>query len=415
MLEKIIRRPEALRRHLVAPLRRQREEFLSHLARQGRSRSKLRDASTYIVQFVKRSNFRRMRRIDLSEIRQSAVNWRKRNPACPSGAQAERLFFRYAKAWLKFHNKLIEPRRWDCPGDRRVATFATHLRVELGFAARTIQSRVWELNRFLEFLEERQLLFSQITTAEVEEYIDSKADIGWCGATVAATTQNLKVFFRFAERRRWCRKGIGLGIFGPAIKPRSNLRRGPAWTDVLRLIDNVGKDTPNDLRARAVLLLLSIYALRASEVYNLNRSDVNLKENLLTVRRSKNRLIQRFSILPEVREALREYISKARPNSGCPRLFLTLKRPHGPIQQASLYNITKKGMRKLGIVSATRGPHSLRHACATHLLVSGTPVGQVASLLGHASTRYVGHYVKHSVDELRAVSDFDLKDLYAAV
>jgi integrase/recombinase XerD len=415
MLEKIIRRPEALKRHQTAPLRRQREEFLAHLARGGRSRVKLRDASTYIVRFIQRANFRRMRRIDLSEIRRSAEKWRRRNPTYPAGVQARKHFLRYAKAWLRFHNKLIEPLKWNDPRDRRVAAFAQYLRVELGFAKRTIQSRIWELNRFLKWLEEEPLLLSQITTAEVERYIDSKIAIGWSGSTISSHTQNLKVFFRFAERRRWCRKGISPGIFGPLVKSRDRVRKGPSWADVRRLIDSVGKDTPNDLRARAVLLLLSMYALRASEVYNLNLTDVNLDENLLTIRRSKNRLIQRFSILPEVRVALREYIRKARPNSRCPRFFLTLKRPHGPIQQASLYNITKKRMLKLGIVSVTRGPHSLRHACATHLLVSGTPVGRVASLLGHASTRYIGNYVKHSTDELRAVSNFDLKDLHAAL
>jgi site-specific recombinase XerD len=415
MLEKIIRRPEALRRHQAAPLRREREEFLAHLARGGRSRVKLRDASTYIVQFVERANFRRMRRIHLSEIRRSAENWRRRNPTFPAGAQARKHFLRYAKAWLKFHKKLIEPLKWNDPKDRRVAAFAKYLRVELGFAKRTIQSRIWELNRFLEWLEERQLLLNQITTAEVEKYIDSKSAIGWCGTTISAHTQNLKVFFRFAERRRWCRQGLSPGIFGPVLKRRSKVRKGPSWLDVRRLIDSVGKDNSNDLRARAVLLLLSMYALRASEVYNLNLADVNLQENILTIRRSKNRLIQRFSILPEVRVALQEYIQKGRPASRCPQLFLTLKRPYGPIQQASLYNITKNRMLKLGIVSVTHGPHSLRHACATHLLVSGTPVGKVASLLGHATTRYIGNYVKHSIDELRVVSDFDLKDLHAAI
>jgi hypothetical protein len=130
-----------------------------------------------------------MRRIDLSEIRRSAENWRRRNPEFPSGVEARKHFLRYAKAWLRFHNKLIEPPKWSDPRDRRVAAFAKYLRVELGFAKRTIQSRVWELNRFLKWLEERQLHLSQIATAEVEKYIDSKAAIGWCGSTISAHTQ----------------------------------------------------------------------------------------------------------------------------------------------------------------------------------------------------------------------------------
>src|ERR1700752_470418 len=84
MLEKIMQRPDALRRHQAAPLRRQREEFLAHLSRGGRSRAKLRDASTYIVQFVRRTNFRRMRRVNLSEIRRSAEKWSRRNRTSPA-------------------------------------------------------------------------------------------------------------------------------------------------------------------------------------------------------------------------------------------------------------------------------------------------------------------------------------------
>jgi site-specific recombinase XerD len=414
MLEKIMQRPEALRRHQAAPLRRQREEFLAHLALAGRSCVKLREASTYIVQFVERTNFRRMRRIDLSEIRRSAESWRRRNPQYLAGARSRTHFLHYARAWLKFHNKLIEPHKWDEPKDSRVSAFAKYLRVQLGFAKRTIQNRIWELNDFLEWLEEMRLLLDQITSAEVERYIDSKAAIGWRGATISCHIQNLKVFFRFAERRRWCRKGLSPGIFGPVLDRRSNVRKGPTWANVRRLIDSVGRKNPNDLRARAVLLLLSMYALRTSEICNLKLADVNLDENLLTIRRSKNRVVQRFSLLQEARGALQEYIRKGRPNTRCPRLFLTVRRPYGPIHQASLYNITKTRMLKLGIVSVTYGAHSLRHACATHLLVSGTPVGRIASLLGHASTRYIGQYVKHSTDELRVVSDFSLKDLYAA-
>jgi integrase/recombinase XerD len=369
-----MQRPEALRRHQAAPLRRQREEFLAYLARGGRSQVKLRDASTYLVQFVHRANFRRMRRIDLSEIRRSAENWQLRNPTYPAGVRAGKHFLHYAKAWLKFHNKLIEPLKWNEPRDRRVAAFAKYLRVELGFAKRTIHGRIWELNRFLKWLEERQLLLGRITAAEVEKYIDENAAIGWCGSSISACTHNLKVFFRFAERRRWCRNGLSPGIFGPVLDRRSNVRKGPSWANVRRLIDSVGRKNPNDLRARAVLLLLSIYVLRTSEICNLKLADVNLDENLLTIRRSKNRVVQRFSLLQEARGALQEYIRKGRPNTRCPRLFLTVRRPYGPIHQASLYNITKTRMLKLGIVSVTYGAHSLRHACATHLLVSGTPV-----------------------------------------
>jgi integrase/recombinase XerD len=144
MLEKIIQRPATLRRHQAAPLRREREEFLAHLARAGKSRIKLRNASTYIVQFVERTNFRRMRRMKLSEIRRSAEEWGKRTSKhLRGGPPASKHFLRHARAWLKFHNKLIEPLKWCDPRNRRVAVFAKYLSVELGFAKTTIQGRIW--------------------------------------------------------------------------------------------------------------------------------------------------------------------------------------------------------------------------------------------------------------------------------
>jgi site-specific recombinase XerD len=63
----------------------------------------------------------------------------------------------------------------------------------MGFAERTIESRIWKLNCFLKWLAERQLLLQEITIADVEKYIDSKSAIGWCAVSVAAHIQNLKV------------------------------------------------------------------------------------------------------------------------------------------------------------------------------------------------------------------------------
>jgi integrase/recombinase XerD len=414
MLEKIIQCPRALRRHQNAPLRKEREEFLAHLARGGRKPRKLIDVSAYLLRFIARTRFRRMRRVHLSKIRQEAEKWRRRDPNRLPKIQAKNHFFRYAKAWLKFHNKLIEPQKWNEPRDRRVKAFAKYLAVELGFQKRTIENRIWALNRFLRWLDEGDLRLDQLTLAEIERYIDSKAAFGWGASTIAVNSQYLKVFFRFAERQRWCRRGLSRGIFGPVLERRTSNRKGPAWIDVLRLIESFGGGTADGLRSRAALLLLATYALRASEVYNLRISDVNLDENILTIRRSKNHLTQRFEIMPEVREALKDYLHKGRPNSRCTCFFLKLRRPYGPIQQSSLYKITKK-MKKLGISSMTYGPHSIRHACATHLLTSGTPVKHVANLLGHTTTRFIGHYAKHSVDELRAVADVDLVGLCAAL
>jgi integrase/recombinase XerD len=247
--------------------------------------------------------------------------------------------------------------------------------------------------------------------SHVERYLDDLSERGCKQNTIAMNAQALKVFFRFAERRRWVRKNISLGIFAPQIHVGWNLPRGPKWNDVQRLLESAIGPTVKQRRARAVLLLTSIYALRTSEITNLKLTDVNFKENVLTVRRSKNHLTQRLPICPEVWAALRDFIA-VRPQCDCPEVFLTLRQPYRRIYQASVYNITKTHMNRLGIKSVTKGAHSLRHACATHLLEIGAPLTKVADLLGHSGTQFVGHYVRHSIADLASIADVKLRDLW---
>jgi site-specific recombinase XerD len=297
-----------------------------------------------------------------------------------------------------------------------VELYKRYLQKELTFAPRTVESRVWSLNQFLSWLASNKIQLRSVSTAHIEQYFDHLADVQHSkGTTIAAAASNLKVFFRYAERQRWAHKGVSGGIFGPRISNPTATPKGPDWQDVCRLVESARGTTPNDCRARAILLLLSIYALRASEISNLNLDDINFRDGILTIRRSKNHLVQRLPLQPNVRVALAEYIHKARPVSESVRVFLTLRRPYGPIFQASLYNITKTRMKRLGIDSNNKGPHSLRHACANHLLMVGTPVAKVANLLGHCGTRYIRSYIQHTVTELRSVAEYNLRSICGLV
>jgi site-specific recombinase XerD len=317
-------------------------------------------------------------------------------------------FLRYAKGWLRFHGKFIEPDKWNTPRDRRVELYKQYVETELGFARKTVENRVWSLNRFLGWLSENRFELRTVSAKHVEKYLDHCSVIGWSSASVSANAQGLKVFFRFAEKRRWCRKGVSKGIFGPRIEKGPARRKGPRWADVCRVIETAKMTTANECRARAILLLLSSFGLRSSEVTNLYLSDIDFEQSIITIRRSKNDLTQRLPLTGEVRAALHHFVTKIRPASNFPHVFLTLRRPHQPIFQASIYNVTRNHMNRLNIVSESRGPHSIRHACASHLLEIGTSVPKVASLLGHASSRYVGAYLQHSIEQLRTVADFHL-------
>jgi len=146
-------------------------------------------------------------------------------------------------------------------------------------------------------------------------------------------------------------------------------------------------------------------------VARLRLSDFDWRDERFSVQRAKRGGVQDCPIQYEVGEAILHYLTKGRPRCPCRHVFVTLHPPHRPIAATSLWQITSRRMRKLKIDSVHLGPHSLRHACATHLLRKGTSLKQIAEFLGHRDSRSVGIYAKCDTRSLRKVADFRLTGL----
>src|SRR6266705_3002833 len=67
--------------------------------------------------------------------------------------------------------------------------------------------------------------------------------------------------------------------------------------------------------------------------------------------------------------------------------------------------------RLLGIESPHRGPHSLRHACAGHLVAERLSLKEIGDHLGHRSAYATRTYAKVDLAGLGEVANFDLGGL----
>src|SRR5258706_7030296 len=72
MLDQIFTRKDALRRHLDAPLLKEREEFLSHLFRLGTDHIPMQSMASWLLRIIKILKLKRLRDVDLSEIASAA-------------------------------------------------------------------------------------------------------------------------------------------------------------------------------------------------------------------------------------------------------------------------------------------------------------------------------------------------------
>jgi integrase/recombinase XerD len=409
MFETVFTRKGA-ERHRRAPLLREREAFLAYLQRRGTGRSCLKIYSSRLNQIVRFLKLKKLRRVRMSEIKAAARRWasyRGQYRHSPAGPYSEPSFVWLARRWLKFHGKLIVPQRrfWST---EELAQYAAALR-EQKFSSVTIHGRVAHTRRFLEWcakrLHKRQL--SALSVRDIDKYFSEMAS-RWGTVTIATCATALRPFFLYAESCGWCPK-IALGIKAPTRHLGSSLPAGPKWVEVLRLLRSTKGRTPVTIRARAILLLVCLYGLRRGEVIRLQLSDFDWPNGVFTVRRSKLGGLQQFPLRREVSNAILRYIRHARPPlSSCNHVFVSFHPPFGPMNPSSVYEIVSYRLRHLRIKAPRRGPHALRHACATELLRRGTPLRDIADFLGHRNCRSVTIYAKFDLQALRKVSDIDL-------
>jgi site-specific recombinase XerD len=316
-----------------------------------------------------------------------------------------------AKKWLHFAGKLKSPptpRTWFTD---HLEDFARWMTEERGLSPLSVRSHRWKASRFLTWFSERHPCLASVRLQDVDEFLILQGSTRWNRTSVTVAAQALRIFFRHAERRGWCRSGIAEGIVGPRRYVHEGLPEGPTWTEVQRLLEGVKGTSASALRARAILSLFAIYGLRSGEVSRLQLSDFDWSAETFLVTHSKRGGRQPYPLQHEVGEAILEYITKARPRTECRHLFVTLHVPYRSVATASLWEMTSRRLKAAGISCRRSGPHSLRHACATHLLQEGVSLKEIGDLLGHRSAMSTGIYAKVDISMLRRVADFDLGGL----
>ena len=223
---------------------------------------------------------------------------------------------------------------------------------------------------------------------------------GYQAKTVEQKLCALRSFLRFASE-------AGLTAAAaeavPAVPSRRQARIPSVWDpgDVARILDAVDRGNPCGKRDYAIILLVTRLGLRSIDVKRLEFSDFDWPGCRLSVAQAKTGSRIWLPLLKDVGWAVIDYVRDGRPASGCPQVFLRHTAPVGPFSdQDHLHQMLVKYARAAHVpVSEERrhGMHSLRHTLATRLMEDGTPVEQIADILGHQSVASTGVYLKSSL------------------
>jgi integrase/recombinase XerD len=146
--------------------------------------------------------------------------------------------------------------------------------------------------------------------------------------------------------------------------------------------------------------------VRAGEITTLRLDDVDWRKEVIQICHHKTGATSYLPLLPEVGEAMLQYLQKSRPKTSLREMFIRCCAPHRLFKSgSSLYALVRRRLDAAGVITTgKRGPHAFRHARAVSLLRARVPVKEIGDLLGHRSVNSTLVYLKLATEDLRAVA-----------
>ncbi|MFC9356971.1 site-specific tyrosine recombinase XerD [Rhodococcus sp. NPDC057014] len=295
---------------------------------------------------------------------------------------------------------------------RQVDSYLDHMAVERGAARNTLGSYRRDLQRYTQFLADREVTdIGRVREQDVSDFVialrtgDPNRELPPLAASSAARALiAVRGFHRFAAAEGLTAVDVARDVRPPS--PAKRLPKSLPVNEVLALLESVGgsgpADGPRAVRDRALLELLYSTGARISEAVGLDVDDIDTETRsvLLRGKGGKQRVVPVGR--PAV-ESLDAYLIRGRPalvSSATPALFLNVR--GGRLSRQSAWQVLQTAADAAGISSAV-SPHTLRHSFATHLLDGGADVRVVQELLGHASVTTTQIYTLVTVGALREV------------
>ncbi len=270
------------------------------------------------------------------------------------------------------------------------------------YSRRTVEIYTQALERFCAFLDGKGIVRAMdVTRSDIEEYRAGMVDRQWKPASVEVFIRAIKQFFRWLEQTQevFCNPAEGIVI----RKIQSPIMPVPTEEEMTSLLATPDTTTYTGLRDRTILETAYGTGMRVEELSRLMVRDVDMVNGTVRVMGKG----ERERVLPlgaQAVEWLRRYEAEVGKRTAAggrpPELWVTqYGKPLGYV--AIRLGIVRHG-RDSGVQTRIT-PHSLRRACATHMLRRGAHPVDLQMLLGHASFSHLSQYLRLTITELQAV------------
>ncbi|MBE5957801.1 MAG: site-specific tyrosine recombinase XerD [Lachnospiraceae bacterium] len=280
-----------------------------------------------------------------------------------------------------------------------IEEFITQLHNTKNTSENTEVSYKRDLTKLFEYLKWKEV--DAVTVEDLNDYISYLKEKGRAATTISRTIASMKAFFSFTNEFRYSRENVANAMKAPKIEKKEP--KVLSVKDIDALLKCPSKNTPKELRDKAMLELMYATGMRVSELINLKVSDISFENQCIICHdRTKDRIIP-FGA--DAKNALMNYLKNGRDrlvesNSRNNILFPNISGQE--MSRQGVWKIIKSYGKKAGI-KAEITPHTLRHSFASHLVENGAELKAVQEMLGHSDISTTQIYLTKESKRLREV------------
>lgn len=249
---------------------------------------------------------------------------------------------------------------------------------------------------------------TDITTRDIQRYIDDFADKGFSKKTVIARLSVLKLIFKYALIQEYIETDVSLYVKIPKNLPQAK-RQALTPIEISRIISS--KDLPFGLYAYFLLFT----GTRKAEALALEWKDIDFKNKEVIISKSLEWLGNAPKVKAPKTEAgirtislpdtLLDELKKAYKRSNSQYVFADEK---GEYMHHGKFEYSWNKYIQEANISVT--PHQLRHTYATMLYEAGIDLKDAQSLMGHSDIKVTQNIYTHISEKQRKKTAIKLND-----
>jgi len=284
----------------------------------------------------------------------------------------------------KYHITRVEKDEIHPDLHEKIELFLSSKKLE-GLSPLTLEGYELDLKIFAEKVKKKTY---EITPADIRVYLGELSNLKM--STIGKKLSVLKSFFGWLASEEIIPRDPT-----SKLKPPKTEKRLPKALTIEEL--EMLRESCDTVRQRAFIEVLYATGCRLSEVYQLDKSDINQQSmSCLVVGKGNKQREVYFSF--KAMYHLNKYLSTRIDD--CDALMVTERKPHRRLSKRAIQREIKEIAKKAGLADKV-SPHVLRHTFATLTLNNGAELVAVQELLGHSSPETTLRYARITEERKR--------------